>query len=325
MAALADTIDFFRSFFDKRPASKGKAKLDSLPIFCTVYVAFAVLTLVVGEAVDGTFSTVLTVGAGLQSLGFVLLCAHVRRKRSVAGLSARALELAAAHFALRLLSTSLKNGYIPVDATGDGVYQLLDLLSLCCALDLLYRMSKTYRETHTEDTSPGSAATTVAWCVLGGFLVHGNFNKSPLFDAIWSASLNVETVMMWPQIRLLLTAKEKVDGLTGHFLPFYTLGVVARFVFWWYASTEFGKALPGAHILGMHGAQLLTCGALLFAYAQPELQAYLGAADIHGSSEAERGSACPRAAPAPVVCDSQPCGSPSQEFSDLDDMPCSWR
>ena len=45
--------------------------------------AFAVLTLVVGEAVDGTFSTVLTVGAGLQSLGFVLLCAHVRRKRSV--------------------------------------------------------------------------------------------------------------------------------------------------------------------------------------------------------------------------------------------------
>ena len=55
-----------------------------------------------------------------------------------------------------------------MDATGDGVYQLLDLLSLCCALDLLYRMSKTYRETHTEDTSSGSAATTVAWCVLGG-------------------------------------------------------------------------------------------------------------------------------------------------------------
>ena len=64
---------------------------------------------------------------------------------------------------------SLKNGYIPVDATGDGVYQLLDLLSLCCALDLLYRMSKTYRETHTEDAdSSGSAARTVAWCVLGG-------------------------------------------------------------------------------------------------------------------------------------------------------------
>lgn len=324
MAAIADTLDFFGSFFDKRPASKGK-KLDSLPIFSTVYLAFALLVLVVAEAVELTFSTVLTVGAGLQSLAFVLLCAHVRRQRSVAGLSARSLELAAAALALRLLSTSLKNGYIPVDATGDGVYQLLDLLSLAGALDLLYRMSKTYRETHTEDADPsGSAARTVAWCMLGGFLVHGNFNKSPFFDALWSASLNVETVMMVPQIRLLLTAKEKVDGLTAHFVPLYALGVVARFVFWWYACTEFGKPLPAWHVLGMHTAQLLSCGVLLFAYAQPRMQADRGdAADIR-SSEPERNNACQSPASAPGTPGSQSSGL-QQECLDFDEMPCSWR
>merc|ERR1719181_1537148 len=120
----------------------------------------------------------------------------------------------------------------------------------------------------------------------------------------------------------MLTTKEKVDGLTGHFLPLYTLGVVARFVFWWYESAEFGRTLPEAYVLGLHAAHLLTCGTLLFAYALPQLQAYLGAADTR-SSEAEctDSAACPCAALVPEMCST----SPPQEFSDLDGMPCSWR
>ena len=103
-------------------------------------------------------------------MGFALLNFKIRAQKSVAGISSRMLELFLLHLGTRLMSTCLKNGYIPMDSspravtpkalqiarsvtsfysgtldsttsllprTGDLMYQLCDIGSLLFVLDIL--------------------------------------------------------------------------------------------------------------------------------------------------------------------------------------------
>merc|ERR1719428_1304801 len=86
-----------------------------------------------------------------QCSAVALLAMHVLSKGNAKGVSARALCLEALSFACRLSSTTWLNGYLPVDASGEFVYQLVDVLSLLMVLALLYQVLVTHRATYQED------------------------------------------------------------------------------------------------------------------------------------------------------------------------------
>merc|ERR1719359_782500 len=109
------------------------------------YAVFGTWTMVVWHHLtDKDFSVVLTMSSITQFLGFILLALKVRWAKSAAGLSSKTLEMYFMFLCFRLASTMFKNGYLPIDRSGDWAYQSADVLSLFVVLHLLYVMHKSY-------------------------------------------------------------------------------------------------------------------------------------------------------------------------------------
>merc|ERR1719440_1920369 len=73
----------------------------------------------------------------VQCLGVVLLGLQMTSTGSASGISARALSLDAVALCCRLSSTLWLNGYLPVDASGDHVFQTIDICSLALVIWLI--------------------------------------------------------------------------------------------------------------------------------------------------------------------------------------------
>merc|ERR1719157_328157 len=97
---------------------------------------------------DGAFSSVITLSGMVQCLGIVLLALQVLSTGSASGISAKALSLDALALCCRLSSTLWLNGYLPVDASGDHVYQIIDICSLCVVVWLLHQVLVVKRHTY---------------------------------------------------------------------------------------------------------------------------------------------------------------------------------
>merc|ERR1719453_184071 len=117
--------------------------------------AYLLLILITGVVLrifsDRGYSSVLTLGAGVQFFGFQMLLLKVHRQKSVAGISARTLETYALVLCVKLCSTLFRQGYLPVDRSGDFVYQILDMMSLATVIRLLYYVRTTYRGTYQDE------------------------------------------------------------------------------------------------------------------------------------------------------------------------------
>eukprot|EP00434_Breviolum_minutum_P021888 symbB.v1.2.019318.t1/scaffold1576.1/size110877/10 len=119
------------------------------------YALFSAAALVVYHFVaNGEFSAILTLAVIFQCLGFALLAVQVLLTGSTAGISARALALDAWSLCFRLSSTLWLHGYLPVDASGDFVFQAVDVISLVLVFWLLHLALLAVRE---ETQLPGRA------------------------------------------------------------------------------------------------------------------------------------------------------------------------
>merc|ERR1719352_1999160 len=92
----------------------------------------------------------------LQCLGMVLLSLQLISTGSAAGISARALLLDAVALCCRLSSTLWLHGYLPVDASGDYIFQAFDIMSLSILAWLLYQVFEAKKHTYQahEDSLP---------------------------------------------------------------------------------------------------------------------------------------------------------------------------
>merc|ERR1719353_617341 len=102
------------------------------------------------KALSAGFSSFLTLSAGLQCLGFVLLALKVQNQRATTGLSGKMLTMYAVTLCFRLSSTLHLNGYLPVDKTGDWAYQAIEICSLCLVGYLMRCIFVTHRSTYQE-------------------------------------------------------------------------------------------------------------------------------------------------------------------------------
>merc|ERR1719287_421320 len=76
----------------------------------------------------------------VQCLALVLLGLQMISTGSASGISARALSLDALAICCKLSSTLWLNGYLPVDASGDHIFQFFDICSLAILAWTLYQI-----------------------------------------------------------------------------------------------------------------------------------------------------------------------------------------
>eukprot|EP00746_Dinoflagellata_sp_MGD_P120284 gnl/MRDRNA2_/MRDRNA2_55879_c0_seq1.p1 gnl/MRDRNA2_/MRDRNA2_55879_c0~~gnl/MRDRNA2_/MRDRNA2_55879_c0_seq1.p1 ORF type:complete len:223 (-),score=24.91 gnl/MRDRNA2_/MRDRNA2_55879_c0_seq1:58-726(-) len=200
----------------------------------TLYLgAFALGALVWQSFHDLGLSTFITLGVAIQCFAYSCLRLQIHQKKSVAGISAQTLILQALSFALRLCSTTWLKGYIPVDGTGDGLYQLLDVSALLLVLNILYCILKSHRSTYQEDQDSGFKVEVIALsCFLFAVFVHPDLNNRPVFDTIWATALYIDVVAMVPQLSMMSKIRGEIEALTSHFVGATALSRATTLIFW---------------------------------------------------------------------------------------------
>jgi len=244
-------------------------------VTCAMYATFLLAVCVVLQQFsDLDSSVVLTLSAAVQCFGYTLLLQKVWTSRTVAGLSARSLELYALFFGFRLTSTCLHSGYIPADKSGDWVYQAFDGCSLLMVLQLLYLVHRTHAGTYLRELDPGIGMYVCLPCVvLFGCYFHADRDHNVLFDAIWQISLLLDCVALVPQLVLLHQLPHdglSRDGLSAHYVAAVVLSRALSLGFWCSVFPEIAASSPGAGwiVVLTHAFQLLISGDFVIRYAR---------------------------------------------------------
>lgn len=248
-----------------------------------VQVAYGVFGLgayiVFSHAAGGEFSAILTLAVVFQCLALTLLALQVMSKRSAAGVSARALMLDAAALCLRLSSTTWLNGYLPVDMTGDWIYQLFDMISLAIVMWLLRQVLSTHRHSYQEAEDSLAAGPFILGSLIMAALLHADMNARPLFDALWMAGLFVSVVAVLPQLWLIMRSHGRCDALTSHYIAAMAVSRVLSGVFMWHARHDItcdawveGWNHAVWAILGAHALHLIFLGDFAYYYIKAVLR-----------------------------------------------------
>lgn len=273
MSAIVDIMDWVASFAcqdSERQCSLQTRHNASTAV--AYFVFFMSMVVVMHKFTDGDFSVVLTMSSAVQCLGFFLLSLKVKYQRTVAGLSARTLEMYVVFFLTRLGSTLFKNGYLPVDRSGDYVYQLGDIGSLLIVLNLLYSIHKRHRDSYQDEHDTLSIYQAIPACVLLACFVHGDLNNSWFFDTLWTVSLFIDTISMLPQLWMLTKLGGQVESLTSHFVASLVISRSLAFAFWLYGYKEIapkvGPNVAGYTIITASSIQLVLCADFMYYYVK---------------------------------------------------------
>merc|ERR1719145_17846 len=133
-------------------------------------------------------SSYLTIGAMAQTFAFALLGMQIASARHARGISARALALDALALICRLSSTLWLDGYLPVDKSGDWMYQAVDVCSLALVLWLIYQVLVLHKDTYQETEDSFPEVYVAIGAVALAVIFHPNMDAHPLFDTLWMSS-----------------------------------------------------------------------------------------------------------------------------------------
>lgn len=243
-----------------------KKKANAVPAYVLLILSCGIVLRIFS---DRGYSSILTLGAGIQFFGFQMLLIKVQYSKSVAGISRRTLETYAMVLAVKLMSTLFRQGYLPVDRSGDFMYQLADILSLATVMRLINFMHTTYASTYQEEHDTLDVSRVFPICFLLAVFIHGDLNNSFIFDTIWTLHMNMDVVAMIPQLWMLSRIGE-VEGMTSHFVAAMVASRGCSFSFWFYGFRELkrgnGMNLCGWQLIGAHCLQFLIAADFMFYY-----------------------------------------------------------
>jgi ER lumen protein retaining receptor len=244
--------------------SKNGPKGAPTQVITAYAVALISLIAVYHMIAEGEFSAILTFAVMFQCLGFCLLSIQVLMTGGCSGISARALALDALAISLRLSSTTWLEGYLPMDASGDWVYQAVDVLSLLFVIWLLYKLLKDMRTSYQVEHDNMPILPMVITCIVLAGLLHADMNDHPIFDTTWMSGLFISAVAVMPQLWLISKTGGKVEPLTAHYIAAMAISRALSGTFMWHARyditcNEWVKGYNHAPwvILGAHTLHLL--------------------------------------------------------------------
>lgn len=222
---------------------------------------------------DIGLSTLLTLALLLQNLGLAMLVVAIITRKSVKGISLQSIGMQALSFMLRLCSTSWLKGYIPVDSTGDWLYQLADLSALLLCLQTCYFVQMKYRASYQEQYDTFPAKRVCAACVVLAMLIHPDLNNRPVFDTIWTAGLYVDVVSTLPQLWMIGKLEGKCDFLSAHYIALVAIARTVDLIFWSYGYEELAPMhgafnIAGYTVLAAHAIHLLLMWDFIYCYCK---------------------------------------------------------
>jgi len=227
---------------------------------------------------DGAFSSILTMSVMVQCLGMALLGLQMISTGSAAGISARALTLDALAICCRLSNTVWLNGYLPVDASGDFIFQAIDVCSLMILAWLLHQVLVVKRGTYQAEDDTLSISPMIIGSILLAALLHGNMNMRPLFDTLWMTGLFVSAVAVLPQLWLVTKSGGRVEALTSHYIAAMAVSRILSGIFMWHARDDLtsnpwivGFSHASYAILAAHFLHMLLLGDFAYYYIKAVL------------------------------------------------------
>jgi len=223
---------------------------------------------------DREFSAVLTMSAMFQCLAVVLLAMQSWNTKSAAGISAQSLVLEALSFGLRLSGTVWLQGYLPMDKSGDFLYQAIDFCSLVLVLWLLHRVLVVQEGTYQSEEDALPVAPIILVSLVLGILFHADMDDQPLFDALWMASLFIGVFAVVPQLWLITRMNGKVAALTSHYIAAMAASRLLSGWFMWTAREDISCEpwIQGVNhapwvILGAHALHIFLLGDFAYYYS----------------------------------------------------------
>jgi len=203
------------------------------------YIVFSVLAMAMHHLVaQGALSSIMTISVMIRCLAFVLLAAKSLTSGSAAGISVRALSLDAFSLCCQLSSTVWLQGYLPADASGDGVFQITDVCSLLLVLWLLHHVMVERRNSYQEEQDSCPVLPLMLLCFLLAALLHADLNSKPLFDMLWMTGLFAGVVAVLPQLWLIGKTGGRVEALTGHYIAAMAVSRALNGMFLWVARRD---------------------------------------------------------------------------------------
>jgi len=214
----------------------------------------------------------------VQCLGVVLLGLQLISTGSASGISARALSLDALAICCRLSSTLWLDGYLPADASGDHIFQAIDICSLGVLAWLLHQMLVVKRHTYQAEDDSMPILLLVKGALLLAALLHGDMDDYPVFDTLWMTGLLISTVAVLPQLWLVTKTGGYAEALTGHYIAAMAVSRVFSGMFMWHARNDVicipwiaGFNHSFWTILAAHFLQMLLVGDFAYYYLKAVL------------------------------------------------------
>lgn len=220
---------------------------------------------------DGKFSALITAGAAFQCLGFALL--HLQLRKGAAGISLRSLQLFAIAYIFRLFSTLQYNGYLPIDRTGDWVYQAIDVVALALVFSMILRIGTTCSSSYEGETDTCVVVPFVLGCILLSAFVHPSLNNTKAPDMAWTCALYLEAFAMVPQLYMLTKKGGEVESLSTHYIACVFVARVLMICFWSRTYHELQPKsanfnLPGYGVMSMQLLQVVIFADFMLYYAK---------------------------------------------------------
>jgi len=203
------------------------------------YIVFACAAMAVYHFVaEQEYSSILTMSVIVQCFGSALLCIQVLSRGSAAGISANSLKLEVLAVGFRLSSTVWLNGYLPMDKSGDHVYQITDMVTLSMLLFLLHYTLVVKRGTYQASEDSCSIAPMVFVSFLLAALLHADMDDNPLFDTLWMVGLFCGVVAVLPHLWMIMQSGGHAEALTSHYIMAMAVSRVLSGLFMWEARVD---------------------------------------------------------------------------------------
>jgi hypothetical protein len=184
------------------------------------------------------FSFILVISSLTQTLSFVIILIKVASNQNTSGLSLHTIVSYTIVLVARLSSTLFYDGYLPSDAAGDWLYQFAELISVGSLILLVLLITVKYNDTYNSEFD------TIQWPYLAGpclflaLLCHTTLNNNFFTDMMWSFSMYLEGVAIFPQIYLFKEKKGQIESFTSHYVSLQGLSRLCSLIFWYHTYSE---------------------------------------------------------------------------------------
>jgi len=265
-------------------------------VWCAYTACLFLICLMAHNVAAWEFSSVLTVSTFFQCLALMMIVIQISASGSVKGISLKTMYVHAAYLVCRLSSTLFLEGYLPLDASGDYVYQIADLASLAMTLKIIHMITCQYRSSYEELLDDMNIKHLAMGCVALAVLVHPHLNGWAPFDIPWAAGLYLETLAMLPQL-WMVQKSGGCQAFTAHFIFATLMSRGFSAAFWLYGAENIARqeddegsfgsilySLPAMAIVLAHVLQFLFLADFGYYYVKATLrgglQSFSGALNI---------------------------------------------